>query len=96
MAEPKRFVQYTRAELDAKKAASTPKNTKRANDKAGRAFRAYLLELDDGKAQVDFENLTQQSLMNPFKGFGMAREILKAKSTRPVLWTIYYTVSIDI
>jgi hypothetical protein len=79
VAEPKRFVQYTRAELDAKKAASTPKNTKRANDKAGRAFRAYLLELDDGKAQVDFENFDAAKLDECLQGFWYGARDLKGQ-----------------
>ena len=56
-----RFVYHTREEIQTKIKASIPANTKRANEKAGRSFRAFLLDRD-GVSPVDFENFDAATL----------------------------------
>ena len=51
----RRFSVLTKAEIEKKKEDAVPKNTKRAIEKAGRIFRAYLLEADGGEGRFDFE-----------------------------------------
>ena len=56
-----RFVYHTREEIQTKIKASIPANTKRANEKAGRSFRAFLLDRD-GVSPADFENFDKATL----------------------------------
>ena len=56
-----RFVYHSREEIQQKINDSIPANTKRANEKAGRGFRAFLLDRD-GDSPVDFENFDKPTL----------------------------------
>ena len=71
-----RFAVFSREEIDRKKSESVPINTKRANVKAARVFRAYLMECGDGTDPFDFENFSVAELNAALEGFWLgARNI---------------------
>jgi hypothetical protein len=67
-----RFVLFTRDEINQKRENATPINTKRANTKAGRAFRAFLLERGNGDCRVDFEEFDHIFLTSASASSGSA------------------------
>ena len=73
-----RFEVYSTEEIQRKKQESIPTNTKRANDKAARAFRAYLTECQDGGA-VDFENFSIAELDRRLEGFWFSARNIKGE-----------------
>lgn len=65
----RRFAHFSPDEIEKKKSASVPINTKRANEKAARALRAYLLECDGGCGRFNFEDFTTAELDSALEGF---------------------------
>ena len=86
MAEDKensrRFSVLTKAEIEKKKEDAVPKNTKHANEKAGRIFRAYLLEADGGEGRFDFEQFDIEMLDQALEGFWLGARDLKGNKYR--------------
>ena len=77
--EGRRFSIHSEAEIDRKKAESTPKNTLSANSKAGRVFRAYLMERGDGTERVDFEDFSEKELNSALEGFWFSARTIKGE-----------------
>ncbi len=55
MATAKRFAAHTDDEIKKKQCLLTPKNTRKCNDKAERAFQAYLTEVGEPKRILELE-----------------------------------------
>ena len=59
-----------------------PKNMKRANEKARRIFRVYLLEADGGEGRFDFEQFDIKMLDQALEGFWFGARDLKGNKYR--------------
>ncbi len=66
MASKRKFVLHTEEELSKKQRALVPKNTRRSNEKAVRAFQAYLDEVNEPKPILE---LTVEELDKHLSGF---------------------------
>ena len=75
----RRFVLHTQAEINDKRENYTPVNTKRANIKAGRAFRAFLMERGDGTGRVDFEDFDNHLMDECLSEFWFSARTLKGE-----------------